>query len=451
MAVGVALLIALAPGTPAAAAQPPSPAAVVHVLAIEGMIDLGLAPFVARALTEAAASGAAAVVLDINTLGGRLDAALLIRDALLQARVPTVAFVDRRAISAGALISLAAEKIAMAGGATIGAATPVELGGPGQPSQPVAEKAVSYVRKEFRATAETRGRPPLVAEAMVDADVEIPGVIAKGKLLTLTTDEALKQGIADFRAEDLQAVVTGLGLAGATLRHVSPNWAERLVRFLTHPVLSSLLMTVGILGIIVELRTPGFGVPGALGLASLGLFFWGHWLVRLAGWEELLLVGLGLVLLGAEVFLLPGFGVAGSLGAVALVAGLGLSLLGAAPTWSAVLAALGRVAVSLLMALGGGLLVLRLLPRLPFGRRLVLSTALEASTTEPPPSGAPRVGRHGTAVTPLRPAGIATIDGARVDVVSDGDYIASGEPVVVTRLEGNRVVVRRPARPAEEE
>jgi membrane-bound serine protease (ClpP class) len=103
------------------------------------------------------------------------------------------------------------------------------------------------------------------------------------------------------------------------------------------------------------------------------------------------------------------------------------------------------------MALGGGLLVLRLLPRLPFGRRLVLSTALEASTTEPPPSGAPRVGRHGTAVTPLRPAGIATIDGARVDVVSDGDYIASGEPVVVTRLEGNRVVVRRPARPAEEE
>ncbi|MGH7266303.1 MAG: NfeD family protein, partial [Candidatus Rokuibacteriota bacterium] len=351
----VVLLAVLAPGAPAAA-QPPPPAAVVHVLAIEGMIDLGLAPFVERALTEATASGAAAVVLDINTLGGRLDAAVLIRDALLQARVPTVAFVNRRAISAGALISLAAEKIAMAGGATIGAATPVQLGGPGEASQPVAEKAVSYVRKEFRATAESRGRPPLVAEAMVDADVEIPGVIEKGKLLTLTTDEALEHGIADFRADDLQAVLARLGLAGATLRHASPNWAEGLVRFLTHPVLSSLLMTVGILGIIVELRTPGFGVPGALGLASLGLFFWGHWLVRLAGWEELLLVGLGLVLLAVELFLLPGFGVAGSLGAVALVAGLGLSLLGAAPTWSAVLAALGRVAASLLLALAGGLL-----------------------------------------------------------------------------------------------
>lgn len=162
---------------------------VVYVAPIEGVIDLGLAPFVQRVIDEAQAAGAAAVILEINTFGGRVDAAVLIRDALLNARVRTIAFVNKRAISAGALISLSAENLVMAGGGTIGAATPVQMGQPGAAAQPVAEKTVSYMRKEFRATAESRKRPPLLAEAMVDADVEIPGVIEKGKLLTLTTEE----------------------------------------------------------------------------------------------------------------------------------------------------------------------------------------------------------------------------------------------------------------------
>ena len=179
---GMLALLASSPGV--STAQTP----VVYIAPIEGMIDLGLAPFVQRVLNEAAQEGAAAVVLEINTFGGRVDAAVLIRDALLNARVPTVAFVNKRAISAGALISLAAEKIVMANGGTIGAATPVAMGQPGAPAQPVAEKTVSYVRKEFRATAEARKRPPIIAEAMVDADVEIPGLIQKGKLLTLTTE-----------------------------------------------------------------------------------------------------------------------------------------------------------------------------------------------------------------------------------------------------------------------
>ncbi|HZD40741.1 MAG TPA: ATP-dependent Clp protease proteolytic subunit, partial [Terriglobales bacterium] len=261
----------------------------VYVAPIEGIIDLGLAPFVERVLNEAADAGAAAVILEINTFGGRVDAAVAIRDALLNARVNTVAFVNKRAISAGALISLAAEKIVMADGGTIGAATPVQMGQPGSAPKPVEEKTVSYVRKEFRATAEARKRPPLVAEAMVDADVEIPGLIQKGKLLTLTTDEALKHKIADFRANTLDKLLDELGLSGAKVRRASPTWAENLVRLLTHPVASSLLITVGILGIILEIRTPGFGIPGLLGIASLALFFWGHWLVQLAGWEELLL------------------------------------------------------------------------------------------------------------------------------------------------------------------
>jgi membrane-bound serine protease (ClpP class) len=309
----------------------------------------------------------------------------------------------------------------------------------------VEEKTVSYVRKEFRATAEARKRPPLIAEAMVDADVEIPGLIQKGKLLTLTTEEALKHKIADYRAENIDTVLERLSLAGAEVRKVSPNWAEDLVRFLTNPVVSSLLMTVGLLGIILEIRTPGFGVPGVLGIASLALFFWGHWLVQLAGWEEMLLVGSGLALLVLEVFVIPGFGLAGVLGIGALLAGLSLSLVGGGATWEFVFQAVGRVIISILLALVASLVMLRFLPRLPFGRRLILETGLAAGEgyASAPAGDSNWLGKGGTAVSALRPAGIADIDGERVDVVSDGEFIDSGARIVVTRVDGNRIVVRR--------
>jgi membrane-bound serine protease (ClpP class) len=419
---------------------------VVYVVPISGMIDLGLAPFVQRVLNEAADADAAAVILEINTFGGRVDAAVLIRDALLQARMRTIAFINKRAISAGALISLAAETIAMADGGTIGAATPVAMGQPGTLAQPVEEKTVSYMRKEFRATAEARKRPPLLAEAMVDADVEIPGVIEKGKLLTLTTEEALQHQVADVRAESIDAVLTFLELAGADVRRASPTWAEMLVRFLTHPVVSSLLLTLGMLGLIVELRTPGVGLPGVLGLTSLALFFWGHWLVQLVGWEELLLVGAGFVLLVVEVFVTPGFGLLGALGLIALLGGLGLSLVGVGATWEVILKATGRVVLSLLLATVSALALLRLVSRLPFGRRLVLETEMTADTGyASAPEGDRRwLGQRGTAVSPLRPAGLADLAGERVDVVSDGAFIDAGAPLEVIRVDGNRIVVRRP-------
>jgi len=439
--VGLGLIAALGSNTFVFAQQPP----VVYVAPIEGIIDLGLAPFVQRVLNEATDAGAAAVILDINTFGGRVDAAVLIRDALLNARVKTVAFVNKRAISAGALISLAAEKIVMADGGTIGAATPVQMGQPGAPAQPVEEKTVSYVRKEFRATAESRKRPPLIAEAMVDADVEIRGLIQKGKLLTLTTEEALKHKLADFRADTIADVLKQFDLAGAEVRRASPNWAENLVRFLTHPIVSSLLITIGMLGIILEIRTPGFGLPGGLGVASLALFFWGHWLVQLAGWEELLLVGSGLVLLVLEIFVIPGFGLAGVLGIGALLAGLSLSFVGAGATWEFILKAAGRVVFSLLLALVASLALLRFLPRLPFGKRLILETGLPAGQgyASAPESDSSWLEKSGIALSPLRPAGIAEIENQRVDVVSDGEFIDSGAPVVVTRVDGNRIVVRR--------
>jgi membrane-bound serine protease (ClpP class) len=418
---------------------------VVYVIPVEGVIDLGLAPFVERVLDEAAAAGAAAVILEIDTFGGRVDAAVQIRDALLRAKVKTVAFINKRAISAGALISLAAETIVMADGGTIGAATPVQIGLPGAPAQPVEEKTVSYMRKEFRATAESRKRPPLLAEAMVDADVEVPGVIEKGKLLTLTTEEALQHKLADFHADNMERALEILGLPDAEIRRAEETWAESLVRVLTHPVVSSILIAVGMLGIIVEIQSPGFGVPGAFGLTSLALFLWGHWLVRLAGWEEVLLIGIGLILLVVEIFLLPGFGLLGALGIAALLGGLGLSLVGAGATWAVVLYAVGQVIVAVLLAGVLALALLRVVPRLPFGRKLILDTALPTAGgyASQPDSDSRWRGARGTAASTLRPAGVAHFDHERVDVVTEGEYIEAGAPIEVVRVEGNRIVVRR--------
>ncbi len=425
---------------PALAQQP-----VVFVATIDGSIDLGLAPYVQRVLEEAHAAKAAAVVLEINTFGGRVDAAVKIRDALLGSRVRTVAFINKRAISAGALISLAANTIVMSSGSTIGAATPVQIGGVGKPALPVEEKTVSYVRKEFRATAEARKRPLLVAEAMVDSDVAIPGLIAKGKLLTLTTEEAILHKVAEQRAESLEEALEKLGLGSAEIRRASLNWAEELVRVLTNPVVSSILLTVAMLGIIIELRTPGFGVPGALGIGSLGLILWGHWLVQLAGWEEVLLAIAGVVLLGLEVFVIPGFGIAGALGIVAVLAGLVLSLVGQGNTTELLMLVAARVVFSLLFALVASMVLLRFMTRSPIGRMLVLDTGLgsDQGYASAPRSDMELMGKQGVALSPLHPAGIAQIDGNRVDVVSDGSLIEPGEAILVDKVDGNRVVVKR--------
>ena len=421
----------------------------VHHVAIEGIIDLGLAPYVQRALRQAESEGAAALVLEINTFGGRVDAAVQIRDALIDSKVRTIAFVNKRAISAGALIALAAQQVAMAGGGTIGAATPVQVGGAGGGMQPTDEKTVSYVRKEFRATAESRGRPTAVAEAMVDADVAIPGLVEKGKLLTLTTQEALAHGVANFRADTLESALAQAGLPGAQVRRLESNWAEEVVRVLTHPILSSLLVSIAMLGILLELRTPGFGLPGAAGLASLGLFLWGHWLVALVGWEELLLVAGGIALLLLELLVIPGFGIAGVLGIAAILAGLVLSMVGAGAT-AALLAEIAvRIGLALAAAVILSLVLMRYLVRLPGGNRLVLKTQLGRDYASAPEADASLLGKRGQARSTLRPAGIAEIEGRRVDVVTEGELVRAGEAIVVLRVDGNRVVVQRAAQAQE--
>lgn len=438
----LAVLLAAAVAAAAAPSARPRLAAqeapkVVRV-PVTGTVELGLAPFVARSLDEAAAAGAALVVLEVDTPGGRIDAAWQIMDAVRESGVPVVAWVNHRALSAGALIALAADRTWMRPGSTIGAATPVDGEG-----RTASEKMVSAMRSEFRALAEERGFDPAIGEAMVDPSIAIPGVVEEGKLLTLTTDEAVRLGVAAGTAADWPALLAAEGLAGAGTTAAAPNWAERLVRLLTHPAFAPLLLSLGFLGLLVEIKTPTFGLAGAVGLLCLAAFFGAHWLVNLAGLEELLLLGTGVALVALEVLVIPGVGIAGVLGGLAILASVTLSMLGSFPTVNDVIGALGILAVSLIAV---GLLAWGILRHLPHSRSMTgiflnRSTSRETGYLSAP-DRSDLVGRRGVAATDLRPSGTAVVGEERLDVVTEGPWIEQGTPVVVVRAGVSNLVVR---------
>lgn len=427
----------------------------VVVIPIHGTIDRGLSPFVKRSIALAEEKKARAIILDVDTFGGRVDAATVIRDALLKTPIPVVAYVNRRAISAGALISYAADHIVFASGGSMGAATPIQMQG-GQ-AQAVGEKMVSYMRSEMRATAEANGRNGDVAEAMVDREIVVEGVSEAGKLLTLTTDQALKIGLATAKHESLGTVLEALKLSKATRVTPQTNWAESIARFLTDPVVSGLLMSLGMLGLLIELYSPGFGFAGGLGLLCLTLFFGGHMVVDLAGWEEVIIFGLGIVLLAVEIFIIPGFGIVGALGITAIVASLVMALLGTSVSeaWNMGVfgSALGTVLLSVAGAVVAMFFIAKFLPKSRFGRFLVLETTL-ASSGSTAAEGTPDFlanpaawraykGKTGVAQSDLRLSGKAMIDGELVDVVSQHEYIKKGTPIRVLAVEGVRIVVVR--------
>lgn len=411
---------------------------VVYRIPVTGTIENGLAPFVARALKEAAAAKASAAILDLDTPGGRVDAAERIVDAVRASPVPVYAFVNPRAFSAGAFIALAASGIYMTPGGVMGAATPVDGSGTKAP-----EKYVSAMRAEFRALAEANGLDPRIAEAMVDESIEIPNLKPAGKLLTLSTGEAIQVGFAKGEAKDFAAMLAAVNLSGATVMQISPNWAELVVRFLTNPIVSPLLLSLGMLGLIFEIKAGAFGLGGLISLSALGLFFGSHLLLGLAGWEEVLLLGVGLIALGVEVFLLPGFGVAGVLGVILIASSMLLALIGSAPTGADVLQAAAVLAAAMVVTVAVVFGWLRHLPNSPRWSGLFLSHRSQASEGFiSAPQRAELVGRAGVALTDLRPSGTAVFDDERLDVVTEGEFVKSGSGVTVLRSDGYRLVVR---------
>ena len=435
-ALAVALAATLGALTLPGLSQGPGP---VYLVPVTGTIELGIAPFIERALEEAAAAGAAAVILDLDTPGGRVDAAERISDAVRDSKVPVYAFVNRRAFSTGALIALSTQRVYMRPGSVMGAATPVDGSGTKAP-----EKIVSAMRSEMRALAEARGLDPEVAEAMVDEDVAIEGVVEKGKLLTLTTEEAVGLGYA-VAVEDLDGLLDALGQGSAPVVPMRVNWAERMVRFFSNPIVAPFLLSLGFLGLIVEIKSPGFGMAGVAGLIALTLFFGSHLIVGLAGLEDVLVFGAGLVLLGVEMFIIPGFGLFGVLGGVAVLGGIFMALVGGLPTTPDFTRAGMVLTTSILIVLVSAWVILRSLPgnsRLARSGVFLLTRTDRDVGFESAPHRTDLVGREGKAITDLRPSGTGLFGDERVDVVSEAEWIPSGSVIRVVSAEGYRHVVR---------
>ena len=426
---------------------------VVYRVPIEGTIDLGLPPFIQRTLEDAESNEATAVIFDINTFGGRVDAATQIKDAILGADILTIAFINRRAISAGALISLSCEKIYMTGGGLIGAATAVDMTG-----KKGSEKVISFMREEMASTAEKRGRSKEIARGMVDEELTFTHLVIggdsikvddiegrkDGKLISLTTEQALKYKIADGTAENMEALLDSLGYSSFETIETAENWSEAIVRFLTNPVVASLLTTFGFLGILFELQSPGWGIPGFVGLACLILSLSASYIAQLATMSDMLFVLTGLALILLEVLVIPGFGIAGLGGIGLMIYGLYLLLLPDIPVGEEVLGqAMDGFLIGLVGAVIGLVLLVKLMIKTKFWEQL---TAPDTQKKEDGYSNTlgweSLQGETGIADTDLHPSGWVRVKDQRIFVVSEGEFIEEGKEIKILSVDGNRVLVR---------
>jgi membrane-bound serine protease (ClpP class) len=411
----------------------------VYVAYIDSEIDLGLAPYISRVISEAEQNNADAIVFKINTFGGRVDAATQIKDAILSSKVLTIAFINNRAISAGALIALSCNKIVMVPGSSIGAATVVD-----QTGQKVGEKYQSYMRSEMRSTAEKNGRRTDIAEGMVDERVVVEGLSDSTTLITLTSEEAHKYLIADTVLTNFNELLSAFDLKNAKEVSITSNWAEDVVKFLNNSIISSILIMVGFFGLMAEIKSPGWGIAGTTALIALTLFFGSSYILQLASILEILLFVIGLGLLLAEIFIIPGFGVAGISGIVLIFASIFLSLLGSEPfiDMNMVSIAIIQLSGAMLFALLGMFFLVKYLPKSTTFNKLVLSESEKAEQGFVSyPSEKDLMGKVGIAYTTLRPGGTAVIDSRRIDVVADSEYIDKDVKIKVIRVEGIKVVV----------
>ncbi|MBV9278135.1 MAG: nodulation protein NfeD [Candidatus Eremiobacteraeota bacterium] len=396
----------------------------VVVIPIHGAIDEGMAHLVQRAVQDANASGARAIVLDIDTFGGLVSAATEIRDAILSAHMPTIAYVSPRAWSAGALVALSAQHIAMAPGSSIGAAEPI----------PKTVKTVSALRAEFESTAQRNHRDPKIAAAMVDVNADAPQYKKHGAILTLSSDDAKRSHIAETIDLSLPDVLRDYHLQGVPTTTAEYTFGEQVARFATSPEISGLLLTIGMLGLLIEMQTL-HGIAGLIGVLAFALFFGTH---VYAGFSNGLVIGLavlGVFGILYELHVVPGHGVPGVLGGIALL--LAVLLAFGIPFF---FVAIQTISTAIILTVAFFWLATRYWPENAFMKRLTFAAV------QGPDYVASRDltflrGLSGTASSFLRPAGVATIDGKRVDVLTEGDFIPAGTPIRVTRVEGARVFV----------
>ena len=431
--------------------QGPTPSAKprVFVMELRAEIDPRAERYVKLALDEASAQRADYVIVDLDTYGGALDNADTIRKRVLEYPKPIFVFINKNAASAGALIALAGDRIYMAPGASIGAATVVTGTG-----QAALDKYQSYMRSMMRATAQAGGRNPAIAEAMVDQDLPLDSTLRtirrEGQVITLTTAEAIRFGYCEGQVNSIGEILAKNRISDHELIRYRVPAAESIIGFFLHPFVSGLLILLIIGGLYFELQTPGAVFPILISGVALVLYLVPYYLHGLAeNWEVLVFLA-GVGLLAAEVFVIPGFGVAGIAGLVLTFGALVLlminnhafdfSLVDASRLFNASLATLVGFFGAIGLFLFGGS---RLLQSRAF-RRLTLQTEQrsdEGFSTNFFPQRL--VGQRGTSYTVLRPSGKVLIHDCVYDAVTRGDYIERDTPVEITAQEGSTLTVRR--------
>jgi membrane-bound serine protease (ClpP class) len=408
----------------------------VEVVDVDGTIDAGMAHRVQQAITDAKTIGAHAIMLRIATNGGAVDDANLIKAALEDAGIETIAYVPDRAWSAGALIALACDKIIMAPGSSMGATLPITIGPNGE--TPVDAKIIAAIRSEMQSLAEQHHRDPQLAAGMVDPNVVIPGLKKKGEILSLTPSVALKRHFIDGVSSTDVGALAFAGIRDAAMVSYAPTLGEQIAQFVSDPLVSGLLLSIGFLGLWIELQTRYF-VAGLVAVLAFGLFFGAH---IIAGASTLVIVGLfALGILGVlfELHVLPGHGIGGIVGSLLIMASIVFAF-GAADLFLGIKV----MAISLILSVVVFVILLRWLPESALLRRLAFAGA--QSITEgyvASPTLSHLNGRDGVAISQLRPAGVAMIDGNRYEVQTEGDFIPAQTPIRVDRVMGAKIFVIR--------
>ncbi len=397
-----------------------------------------------RAFEEADTLNADFVLIHMNTYGGMVDAADSIRTRILQSRIPVIVYIDNNAASAGALISIAADRIYMRPGGNIGAATVVD-----QTGEVVPDKYQSYMRSMMRSTAEAKGRDPQIAQAMVDPSIEIEGVIEAGKVLTFTASEAMRWGFSEGMADNIEQLMEVAGIEHYEIIEQQLTFLDRIILFLISPIVSGILIMLILGGIYFELQTPGIGLPLLAAMSAALLYFAPLYLEGLASHYEIALFILGLILIAVELFAIPGFGVTGVLGAIFMISGLALAMVGnigfdfTGVPFTEVLVAFLIVIIAFFISLSGSFyLGQKLFSTNRFGE-LALSTVQESSSgyTSANATIKTMVGKTGVAFTMLRPSGKVEIDDDIYDATALTGFVDKGESVKVVKYETSQVFV----------
>lgn len=434
-----------------------APSKNVYMLRLDDEIGSSTWRYTREAVNEAKRMNTDMLLVHLNTYGGSVVHADSIRTALMHCTMPVVAFVDNNAASAGALIALACDSVYMRSGASMGAVTVVN----GSDGAAMPDKYQSYMRAMMRATAERHGRitadsieswrrDPLIAEAMVDSRVVVPGLVDSTRVLTFTSEEAIKWGYAEGKAETVEEVLSALDVDEYTLTEYHPTWQDRLIGFFTNPAVQAILIMIIIGGIYMELHTPGVGFPSAAAIIVACLYFLPIYITGIASEWIILLFVAGFILIVMEMFVVPGFGVTGIAGIVcislALVFGLienytfSLSHVSTGP----LLASLGIFFSGLVLAVATVWYLTSSHGPAWVRRHSNLTTELrnDAGFVGVDMGPAKYIGHEGVAVTDMRPVGKVEIKGATLDAVATMGFIYAGTRVRVEKYENAQIYVK---------